>query len=153
MPVSIKMFGLEKVQRMMIRLPENTEKEVDAAEGKFMSFVQKSAKIRAPRFSGQLADSITFKKNNRGNWQLTVESPYGWFQEYGFSGKFLPAEMPVQGGYTIADWMMFKGLGGGGFRPTGIPHPFVEPAFEAGLNRLPEMLNQAVLKAAQESAK
>lgn len=151
--VVIKMVGLEKVQRIFANLDEELNKQIDRAQGTFMAFVQKSAKLRAPRFSGQLAESIIFKKNNRNNWQLSVLSPYGWFQEHGFEGKFLPASMPVEGGYRIIDWMANMGLNGSGFRPSGIPHPFIEPALNAGLRRLPEMLSQATYKAVQESAK
>jgi hypothetical protein len=151
--VSIQMFGLERVQKMCLILPKNTEKEIDKTDGEFISFVQKSAKLRAPRFSGQLVDSINKKKTSKYSWELTVESPYGWFQEQGFRGVFLPAGMPVQGGYRIGDWMEAKGISGFGFRPSGIAHPFVGPAFESGLNHLPNMLQNAVFKAAKESAK
>jgi hypothetical protein len=149
--IKIEMYGLEETQKMLVELPENLNKEIDSVQGNFMSFVQKSAKLRAPRFSGQLADSIVFKKNNRNNWQLSVLSPYGWFQEHGFTGKFLPGSMPVMGGYRIADWMAAMGLNGFGFRPSGIPHPFVEPALESGLNRLPNMLQDATYNAIRRS--
>lgn len=151
--VTIKMYGLEKVQRLFANLDEELNQQIDKAQERFMALVQKSAKLRAPRFSGQLADSIVFKKNNKNNWQLTVGSPYGWFQEHGFEGKFLPANMPVLGGYRIADWMAAMGLNGPGFKPSGIPHPFIEPALESGLNHLPNMLSQATYAAVKESAK
>jgi hypothetical protein len=149
--VTIKMYGLEKVQRKIKNLPKYVTDEIDKTEGKFMDSMARSARVRAPHFSGQLASSITYKKNNKGNWQLTVDSPYGWFQEHGFEGKFLPAGMPVQGGYRIGDWMQAKGMTGFGFRPSGIAHPFVQPALEAGLSRLPNMLDVAVQKAIKES--
>jgi hypothetical protein len=149
--IQIEMYGLEEVQKMFLELPKNMETEIDKTEGRFMAFVQKSAKLRAPRFSGQLADSIVFKQSKKGSWKLMVESPYGFFQEYGFEGKFLPANMPIIGGYRIGDWMVAKGMSGFGFRPSGIPHPFIEPALEMGLNRLPDMLQQATLLAIKES--
>ena len=151
--VSIQMFGIEEVQNMLLKLPKEMDNKIDETQDRFMSFVQKSAKMRAPRFSGQLADSIIFKRVKSGSWKLTVGSPYGWFQEYGFRGTFLPAGMPVRGGYRIGDWMEAKGLGGFGMKPSGIPHPFIEPALEGGLNRLPNMLQQATYAAVRESAK
>ena len=149
--VSVKMFGTEKVQRMMIDLPKNVGIEVDKTQGTFMKEVQKMAQMLAPNFSGQLAESITYKKNNRNNWQLTVGAPYGWFQEHGFNGEFLSAGMAVAGGYRIGDWMQAKGMSGFGFRPSGEPHPFVAPAFEEGLNLLPVLLQEAVYEAAKKS--
>ena len=153
MVIQIQMFGLEKVQKMFLELPEELNKKIDLVQNNFMALVQKSAKLRAPRFSGQLADSIIFKRNKKNNWQLTVLSPYGFFQEYGFIGRFLPANMPVRGGYRIGDWMEFKVMAGFGFKPSGIPHPFIQPALESGLNRLPNMLENATYLAVKESAK
>lgn len=151
--VSIKMFGIDEVRRTMVKLPVNVEKKIDKTEGEFMKHVQMIAKLLAPNFTGQLAESITYKKNNRNNWQLTVGSPYGWFQEHGFEGKFLGAGMPVEGGYRIGDWMEAKGMQGFGFKPSGVAHPFVKPAVDSGLNHLPSMLQVAVLDAAKESVK
>lgn len=151
--VQIEIYGLEKVHKMLLQLPKNTEKEVNKVQDSFMAFVQKSAKIRAPRFSGQLAESIVYKQTKKNTFQLTVDSPYGWFQEHGFDGKFLSANLPVAGGYRIGDWMAAKGMTGFGFRPSGVAHPFIGPAFEAGLSRLPNMLQNAAYKAAKESAK
>jgi len=151
--IQIQMFGLEKAKKIFLELPGHTEIEIDKAEGEFMAFVQKSAKLRAPRLSGQLAESIEKRQDKKGTWTLFVGSPYGWFQEHGFTGKFLPADLPVQGGYRIGDWMAAKGLTGFGFTPSGIAHPFIAPAFESGLNRLPSMLQNAIYKAAKESAK
>ena len=157
MAVSFKIIGLEKVHRGVLDLEPNIINKIDKAQNEFMAFVQKSAKIRAPHFSGQLAESIVFKQNKKGNWQLTVGSPYGWFQEHGFSIKknegFIYGDMPVEGGYRIIDWMMAKGIPGIRFRPTGIAHPFMRPALESGLNHLPDILRKAMLKAIKESVK
>jgi hypothetical protein len=144
MSVSVKMFGLEKIQKLRVQLPGETEEQIEKVEAEFIKFVQKSAKIRAPRFSGQLAESITFKKKNKENWELTVGAPYGWFQEHGFNGEFLSAGMAVAGGYRIGDWMQAKGMSGFGFRPSGKPHPFVTPAIEQGLNQIPHMLQNSI---------
>jgi hypothetical protein len=149
--IQIEMHGLEEVQKMLLELPEHTEIEIDKAQKDFMSFVQKYAKLMAPKFSGQLAESIVFKQTKKNIYQLTVESPYGFFQEYGFTGRFLSAGMPVQGGYRIGDWMAAKGIKGFGIKPSGRPHPFIQPALESGLNHLPSMLQNAIYKAVKES--
>jgi hypothetical protein len=153
MGIQIQMFGIEQVKNMLVELPQDIEKGVDKAEGTFMSFVQKSAKLRAPRFSGQLAESISKSKIKMGNWELIVESPYGFFEEYGWSPRFLPASLYSRAGYLIGDWMSAKGKEGFGIKPRGIPHPFITPALEAGIVKLPSMLQEEVYTAIKKSAK
>jgi len=141
--VGVKMFGVERAQRLVAELPKRVLNAVDKTNGQFMEIVQISAKLRAPKFTGQLAESIVVKKRD-DKWTLTVDSPYGWFQEYGFTPNFLPADMPVEGGYRIGDWMAAKGMSGFGFIPSGDAQPFVAPAFEEALALLPLMLAQSV---------
>ena len=105
MPVTITILGVEKVNKMLISLPMKTLKAVDGAEDTFMRFVQKSAKLRAPRFSGQLADSIKKNKISTGKWELTVDSPYGFFQEYGWNSERLSFWTPSRSGYLVGNWM------------------------------------------------
>lgn len=146
--ITIEVKGLKEVNRLLVRLPASTEKEVMSTSQSFMKFIQKSAKLRAPRFTGQLAESINVPMN-RGNKEIVIQvtSPYAYFQEFGFTPHFLPAGMAVAGGYRILDWMQSKGLTGSGIMPSGQPQPFIGPAVEAGLNNLPEMLNQAIKQA------
>lgn len=151
MEFRITMHGAKEVQARLARLPKMTLKEVSKAEGNFLTFVQRSAKMRAPKFSGQLAESIEVYSEKQGEWRFIVDSPYGWFQEHGFNSNWLPAGLPVMGGYRIGDWMNAKGMNGEGIRPSGRPHPFVEPALAAGIKKLPDMLQRATEKAIKES--
>lgn len=151
MATQVTIIGVESVHRMLVTLPMNTLKAVDNAEDKFMTFVQKSAKLRAPRFSGQLAESIHKTKLSFGSWELTVDSPYGWFQEYGWTPRGLAVMTPSRSGYLVGDWMQAHGLIGFGMTPFGDPHPFIQPAFESGMEHLPQIMQEAVLKAAKES--
>jgi hypothetical protein len=145
------MIGIERGHHMLASLPMNTLKAVDGAEDVFMTFVQKSSKLRAPRFSGQLAESIHKYKISFGKWELSVDSPYGWFQEVGWQARPLSAFTPSRSGYLVWDWMQGHGFSGGGVTPLGEPHPFVTPAFESGMNALPTIMQNAVFKAAKES--
>lgn len=142
------MFGVEECKQVFIELPANMEKEVDKAQNEFMSFVQKSAKLRAPRFSGQLAESITKAQLRIGKWQLTVESPYGFFQEYGWNARVLSQNTNSRSGYLVGDWMSAHGFSGTGVKPRGIAHPFISLALDSGLNHLPTLLQKAAYKAA-----
>jgi hypothetical protein len=153
MAVEIQMYGIEQVQNLFLELPKNMDIEIDKAQERFMTMTTKIARVYAPKFSGQLAESITWDRKKKGIFKLTVASPYGFFQEYGFTGRFLLGTMPVQGGYRIIDWLEAKGLNEFGFKPTGQPHPFVEPALEIGLSNLPMMLNEATYKAVMDSLK
>jgi hypothetical protein len=152
MEITIQMFGLEKVHNMLLELPKHTETEIDKAEGEFMAFVQKSAKLRAPRLTGALAQSIEKWQEKKGTWKLIVGSPYGWFQEHGFRA------------HTIKSWWSTRaGEGGGPFISdiygefgegiAKINTPFITPAFESGLNHLPQILQNAMEKAIKESSK
>ena len=144
----VTMHGVEKVQRFFISLPANLMNDVGNMEGEWLAWVQKNAKLRAPRASGQLADSITFRPTGeKGEWELTVDSPYGWFQEYGWTPNFLPAELSARVGYTIGDWMAIRGIAGQGITPSGQPHPFIQPAFDAGIAKLPAMMAEAAGRA------
>lgn len=150
--VQIEIYGLEKVHKMLLEIGKNTENEVDKVEGEFMKFVQKSAKIRAPRISGALAESIEWRQNKKGNWTLFVDSPYGWFQEHGFAPHEIKSWWSTRAGVGGAPFISdFYGKFGVGVAKKNTP--FIEPALEAGLSRLPNMLQNAVYKAAKESAK
>ena len=148
--IQIKIQGLDKTNKLLANLPKNLNNELLRKSEDFTRLVQKSAKLRAPRFTGQLAESIKVFKDGK-TIKLIVESPYGIFQETGFTPKFLPSAMPVLGGYRIMDWMQAKGIKGRGIMPRGIPHPFIMPALEKGLSILPSRLMSAVYDALTKS--
>lgn len=157
MGAQVTIIGVERCHNMLVVLPMNTLKEVDGAEDKFMGFVQKSARLRAPRFSGALSASIKKNKISFGKWELTVDSPYGWFQEFGWQPVGLSAWTPSRSGYLVGDWIAahidssFGGYLPMGVTPRGIAQPFITPAFESGIEHLPQIMQDAVLKAAKES--
>jgi len=147
--VSVRLFGVEKVQKMLFVLPKEMEKEIDKAEGEFIAFIQKSAKLRAPRITGALAASIDFSQTKVGTWKLVVDSPYGWFQEYGFKPHVVADYFSTRAGGMI----MSDIYGEFGAMVVAKNTPFVEPALSAGLGNLPTIMQKAAYKAAKESAK
>jgi len=151
MPIQLQVRGLNELNKFFVRLGPNLNKEIPKVMNLFMKETQKSARIRAPKFTGQLSRSIrVFKKGNK-TIILRVDSPYGYFQEFGFTPKFLPADLPVEGGYRITDWMQSKGITGRGIKPSGKPQPFILPALELNLSRLPNLLSQGAKNAIQKS--
>jgi len=56
------------------------------------SKVQKSAKLRAPRFTGFLASQIYVRPLGKRRMQVTSEAPYAHFQEYGYDPHKIPLE-------------------------------------------------------------
>jgi len=58
MQVQVQMKNWNKVEHLLRKLPINLQKEIMSKGNSFLQDVRKSAKIRAPRFSGYLASSI-----------------------------------------------------------------------------------------------
>lgn len=139
-------IGWEKVQRFLAKLPEEINKEILNKSEEFMRFVQKSAKLRAPRFTGQLAESITVRRiGNQIN--LLVDSPYGIFQEQGFTPHWVHKSM---GNFGL--WLAIKGYTGNkDFFYVKQFKPFIFPALEMGLDRLPLFLQQGLNNAISKS--
>ena len=149
--IQIQIQGLDRVNSFLVKLPKNVVTEIELAGDEFSKFVQKSAKLRAPRFSGQLAESITVTHPKKNRIEVNVNSPYGIFQEKGFTPRFLPSNLVVNGGYRIGDWMKHKGISGFGIKPSGRPHPFIKPALEVGLSNLPNLIQRHLQKAIKNS--
>lgn len=114
------------------------------------SKLQKSAKLRAPRASGQLAASISVSPIKNG-FLMAVNSPYGVYQEEGFAPHVISGKTPSRAGYRFIDWLQAKGYSG----PEGVgfvvkkSKPFVRPA----LNKAIAELNNDCRNAAMEMIK
>ncbi len=131
---------------MIQGLPREMNKEIMNKSDQFMKSVQKSAKIRAPRRTGQLAKSITVRKVGNNQIRLIVESPYGIYQERGFAPHWVHALMPTKSGGTIGQAMNIAG-----FAYVVKFTPFVKPALEMGLSNLPTMLKNGTNNAIQKA--
>ena len=144
--ITVQVRGMEKVQNIFRNLPKNMEKEIMKKSDEFMKFVQKSAKLRAPKMTGELAQSIKVTKGKK-NVTLIVESPYGIYQEYGFEPHWVHALLPTRNAlgtignaYNIAGFMFVS-------KHT----PFITPALGKGLFRLPTMLKNGARNAIDKS--
>lgn len=154
--VTIEIRGVKRLNKFVIHLDKNTQKELDQVGVEFMKAFRKRAKLMSPRWSGTLADSIMIPKKKKGKSKtqikLTVDSPYGIFQEEGFKPHFVAFSKSTRSGYTFGDWAL-----GHGILPEGVglwvkgSKPFVKPAFERTLGDLPNILNIALNKAMKES--
>lgn len=96
-------------------------------------WVTKSAKLRAPRASGFLRDSIDWTTMGTNFFSVTVDAYYGAFQEYGFeTHRVFVYDKP-----SLYAWMMMKGLTMAPYLTVGKPLRsegyFLNPAFENGL--------------------
>ena len=131
----VEVKGMRRVTKMLKGLPPAMNKEIMKKSDEFMRFVQKSAKLRAPRWTGALAESIKVKKK-ANEIILTVDSPYGLYQERGFKPHWVHAWLPTKNTLgTVGDAFNI-----GGFAFVQKSTPFIRPALEAGLSNLPNML-------------
>lgn len=147
MVMNISINGVRQVNHFVLALPKNLDKDIMNSSEEFARAVQKSAKLRAPRNTGALAKSITVKRGNN-KIEITVDSPYGIFQEQGFTPHWVHTGMPNRSGGTIGSALKMRRRGFvfvRGFKP------FIVPALEQGLNMLPILLNRAVEKSIAKS--
>ena len=149
--ITMQVKGINRTKKLFAQLPERLKKEIFATGGRFNRFVQKSAKLRAPRFTGKLAQSIRVITKNK-EIRIIVDSPYGRFQDQGYRPHWVQIWRSTRAGLTIADWVEAKGVKVPFWRNSIFVSsfkPFITPALESGLNNLPRMLNQASKKAIQ----
>jgi len=119
-------------------IPRRLNKEVSEYGGEFMRNVERSAKLRASRIkdTGELKDNITTVKTKNG-WDLIVASRQGFFQEMGFEPHWIHSDQ-IEGS---------KKLTRDGFFWVKKSTPFVKPAFQKNIDKLPGMLKSATKKA------
>lgn len=113
-----------------------------------MRDVRKSAKLRAPRQTGELANSIILTKNGK-QWILEVQSPYGRYQEEGFKPHWIHAGTPTKNSTGTVG----SALNVAGFVKVSKHTPFIRPALEHNLSKLAQRLSNATNKAIKRSKK
>jgi hypothetical protein len=148
--INVEVKGLTRTNKFFTSLPRNVSNAVRKQQLEFMKAVQKSAKLRAPRWSGELARSIHLKKKDRNVVILTVDSPYGQFQEFGYKPHRVHRSLATRAGRKIGDWMINKGITGN-FMTVSKFTPFIQPALEMNLSKLSQKLNLAVNRAINKS--
>ena len=153
--ITVKTKGINKVRRGIRRLRKESLTQIYGVTEKTAKFIQKSAKLRARRWTGTLAENIKVKKTKRGNWIIESTAPYSVFQEYGFRRHWVHIDMPTRSGFTIKDWLATKHpevlrLGKKFIKVGGLPssfRPHLRPALEKGLERNERMLELAIRRA------
>jgi hypothetical protein len=145
MSINVQIKGAKEVSNLLVMIPKRMQEEVLIANDEFARFVQKSAKLRAPRDTGDLSRSIIVKKGKM-KVEIIVDSPYGIFQELGFRPHWVHSSMSSRGAGTIG-----SRLGKRGFIFVREFKPFITPALEMAITRLPMMLQRAIEKAVIKS--
>ena len=154
--IQVQIKGLKRTQNFLAELPKHLNKEIMAKSEYFMRFIQKSAKLRAPRFTGFLASGISIRKENNSIILESI-SPYAAKQEI---GEGLPIYEKIS---KLSPWFnASRTMGPGKVAPGGLPpkkgyfvvrnyKPHIFPALESGLKNLPNMLKNAVDNAIKSS--
>ena len=143
--VNVHITGGKEAVKLLVNLPKAMEKEIYREGTKFNRLFQKSAKLRAPRMTGRLANSIKVKKRNK-EIILVVDSPYARYQEEGFAPHWVHSGMNDRMGGTVGGTM-----GKEGFFFVQKHTPFIKPALEMSIAKLPKMLLRGTQKAIREA--
>ncbi len=149
--------GLREFRMFTRRFPMTMDNYSDEGMTQIAKNVQKSAKLRAPRFTGFLADQITVTKTKKNHLSVhTGEAYYAGFQEFGFKPHFIPRawfarHMTAPGVPAGAQGRLSADERKKGWAYVSKHKPFIRPALAVQLPRvLPIMINkvhQAVRKA------
>lgn len=143
--VVINFNGVGELNKWIIKLTPEINKEILKKSNDWMNFVQKSAKIRAPRMTGELANSIVkFKKGN--TITILVTSPYGIYVNSGFRAHFVNADTLTRNSLGT--------IGNAYGIPNGIPifikgysgSHFIEKSVESAISNLPKMIEDGIIK-------
>jgi hypothetical protein len=148
--IQIQITGLDKVQKFLAELPKQVENEVMNKSEEFMRLVQKFAKLRAPKYTGFLADQITVTKKGKVITLDTGQAYYAYYQEFGFTPHIIPADY-------FRQHMLYPNIPGTPvenislFRLVRKNTPFLFPALKSGLNQLPMLLKSGLNNAIKNS--
>ena len=146
--INIQIKGINRLNKFIVELPKNTEKGVMQVSEQFMRNVQKSAKLRAPRRTGELAESITVSKKGK-SILCQVFSPYGIFQESGYRGHWVHSGLPTRNSLgTIGNALNFSGFM---YLKGSEGKHFMQFALEHNLSNLPNLLQRGINNAIQKS--
>jgi len=147
MPTSIQIKGLYELNGFLRNLPINLRNGLNKESGQFMFDVQKSARLRAPKNTGKLRNSIIVKKEGNSKYILIVQSPYGVFQEEGFTPHVIPIQylkQPSPGKFVKKATR---------FITVSKFTPFVAPALEHNLSKLSQRMNKVTKSAINKSGR
>jgi len=130
----IKINNLNKVEKLFLELPKKQEKVLDKNGLAFMKSVKKTAKLMAPRDTGELAESIKIKptkiKGKTKQYLLEVGAWHANFQEEGFT----PHYAYIQNSSKMVPGVYFVKKN----------TPFVKPAIEKNISKFLQGLNKGI---------
>lgn len=129
----VNRFTIGEYTHYLANLPKKMNVALTKTNESFIRRVVKSAKLRAPRDTGALAEDIKRTPVRRGAnvkiWKIVIDNPAAVPQEFGFTPHFAPilnsSKMPP-GVYFVR-------------KNT----PFMRPAIEHHLSTFSQQLNQA----------
>jgi len=139
--MQIQVSGLNELNGYLRNLSPRLRKSISRESEQFMLDVRKSAKLRAPRDTKGLKDSIHVELTGANEWTLFVDSPHGVFQEEGFKPHWIHSDM-IKGSNKLK---------GEGFFFVSKSKPFVAPALETNLSKLDNRLSHVTDKAMRGS--
>ena len=150
--IQMQVKNWKNVKNFILQLPIKMQKEIMEESDTFLKDVRKSAKLRAPRFSGFLASSIFIKKQGDKKIFFEVTAPYAYEQE---TGEGLPRQVP-KSQLKKSGWTHDASRTRGGLKKLGGPKeadkgffikrsykPFVKPALEHNLSKLAQRMSKA----------
>ena len=156
--VNVKVEGFDI--RRLGKLPLYIEKNSMDVLQEIAEFTQRSAKARAPHFTGALSSSLMVKKQNSTTIAVYTDIPYAWTME---SGEGLPMQVPIEGNPRLQTWLIATNWGREKKRDAGyrqkarvpkmpghvvVTHykPFIQPALDSAMNRLDTLIQRAIDK-------
>jgi len=140
--LQINITGIGGIKHYLTELPSKLDHEMMKSSEEFSIAVQKIARIKAPRMTGNLINSIIIKKG-RKNVSVNVTAPYAVAQDEGFKPHFVHALLSTRNSLgTIGD-----AYNTAGFVYVRKHTPFISPALSAGLSQLSAILDRRINRA------
>jgi hypothetical protein len=151
--------NIPEIERYMASVEPSLKKAAEDTPLELGRFIVRSAKMRVPRWTGLLARSIDFKRPTKQSIEVGiygVAARYGILQEEGFTPHWIPAEYIEQHVSNPGTRGIDTRNKGGAAGTVGSPRawvmsrrkaaPFMEPAIQAGIAKLPELAERAITK-------
>jgi hypothetical protein len=136
--ISVKIKGDKELIAKLKKIQANTPYVSSMMLNDIARSIQRSAKLRAPRFTGSLAQSITVRPLSNWHVQCAATELYAGYQEFGYT----PHWVKVWGRPALEAWTLAKL----GFIPRDIYvskfTPFFEPAVKAVVPKVPAIIKK-----------
>ena len=151
MIITVNQSDSRRYRRFSIKLPKNVEEALKKDTTNISKMIQKSAKLRAPRWTGKLAESIKVKPSTKGS-VVEVGMPYGMYQEFGFRPHFVQAFRSTGSGFVVADWAAAHGVQLAKNSIFVSKHrPFIKPAVDNVTLKISDLLSKSIAQAIKKS--